>query len=129
MWYPLCSSETLLSCTLSFSVASSNVYIWLYTKLCCTYIQFERQNVVSQAINQLRVDYNCKMGEKNGTMVNTTTEGMLFASVLGVPGYFAVNAVAIALVCGVGGTLNAVILIALLCNRHCYRGGMHCFSH
>ena len=51
-------------------------------------------------------------------MVNSTTEDMLFASVLGVPGYFAVNGVAIALVCGVGGALNAVILIALLCNRH-----------
>ena len=58
------------------------------------------------------------MDEKNGTVVNSTTEDMLFASVLGVPGYFAVNAVAIALVCSLGGTLNAVILIALFCNRH-----------
>ena len=58
------------------------------------------------------------MDEKNGTRMNSTSEDVLFASVLGVPGYFAANAVAIAFVCSTGGILNAVIIVALLFNRH-----------
>lgn len=85
------------------------------TVLC---IQFGRQEVSLTRPLPVGVKYHCKMDEKNSTVVNSTSEDVLFASVLGVPGYFAVNGLSIALVCGVGGTLNAVLLVALLCNRH-----------
>ena len=58
------------------------------------------------------------MDQKNSTEVNSTGDDSLFASVLGVPGYFAANGFALSFVCGTGGALNAVIIVALLFNRH-----------
>ena len=71
-----------------------------------------------QPANQVQFKYQCKMDLMNSTVENSTGDDILFASVLGVPGYFAANGVALGFVCSTGGALNAIVIVALLFNRH-----------
>ena len=64
---------------------------------------------ISWPSSKLGINCHCIMDRKNGSVVNSPSDYVLFTSVLGMLGYCAVSGVTIPLVCGIGGILNAVL--------------------